>query len=111
MATKTNITIDQGSDFSTSVNINDASGDPINLFGYTAISQIRKSYTSLTAVNFTVSYDNANSGSISLSLSSNAHSMGDILPTSRECVEIASKWFKIRVNSSNRTRICTYNDV
>ena len=72
MATKTNITIDQGSDFSTSVNINDASGDPINLFGYTAISQIRKSYTSLTAVNFTVSYDNANSGSISLSLSSNA---------------------------------------
>ena len=72
MATKTNITIDQGSDFSTSVNINDAFGDPINLFGYTAISQIRKSYTSLTAVNFTVSYENANSGSISLSLSANA---------------------------------------
>lgn len=71
MASKSNINIDQGSDFSTSISISDDNGDPKDLTGYTCKSQIRKSYTSLTAVDFTINYDQASSGTFGLSLSSN----------------------------------------
>ena len=37
--------------------------------------------------------------------SSKAHNKGVIAPTSRACVEIAIKWFKIRVISLNNTRM------
>ena len=71
MANKTNLTIDQGSDFTTSVTITDDNGDPIDLTYYTVKSQIRKSYTSLTAVNFDINYENVINGVVFLSLSSN----------------------------------------
>ena len=49
MATYSNLFIDQGSDFNFTVDA------PVNLTGYTSRGQIRKSYTSSTAVDFNIS--------------------------------------------------------
>jgi hypothetical protein len=69
MATKANLVIDQGSTFSTDLSLQDENGDPLNLNGYTANSQIRKWYTSSNAsATFTASI-NVDSGIITLSLS------------------------------------------
>lgn len=54
MATKTNIQIDQGTSFRTTLDIVDNDGTEIPLEGYTGSAQIRKHYTSLTAVSFDV---------------------------------------------------------
>lgn len=68
MATKANLVIDQGTTFSTDLNLTDENGDILNLNGYTANSQIRKWYTSSNAAaTFTASI-NTDSGVISLSL-------------------------------------------
>jgi hypothetical protein len=64
------MSIDQGTTFNTQINLNDSSGNPVNLASYTVESQMRKSYTSSNAYNFTVSANS--SGIISLSLSANA---------------------------------------
>jgi hypothetical protein len=70
MATKANLVIDQGSTFSTDLNLTDDNGDALNLIGYTANSQIRKWYTSINAAaSFTTSI-NTSSGVITLSLTS-----------------------------------------
>jgi hypothetical protein len=52
MAIKANIVIDQGSDFSTEISVTDDNGDPVNLTGYSAAAQMRKHYTSATAISF-----------------------------------------------------------
>ena len=67
MATKANLVIDQGSTYSTTLNLTDENGDPLNLSGFTANSQIRKWYTSSNAVSFSTSI-NSISGQITLSL-------------------------------------------
>lgn len=66
MATKANITIDQGTDFSTSISLTDEFGNDLNLTGYTAKAQLRRWYTSSTAVTFTTTLVN---GSVVISLS------------------------------------------
>ena len=72
MATLSNIFIDQGSDFSTTVTINDTSGDPLDLTGYTALAQIRKTYASTTATDFGITFVNPRSdGQITISLTDN----------------------------------------
>ena len=48
MAALSNIYIDQGSDFSTVISLTDSNGDILDLTGYTALAQIRKSYGSTT---------------------------------------------------------------
>ena len=48
-AAYTNIYIEQGATFSTSITLDDVYGDTYNLMGYTANSQIRKSYYSANA--------------------------------------------------------------
>jgi len=50
------------------LNVDDAQGDAINLSGYTAESQIRKSYYSTTANNFTATVTDAATGEITLSM-------------------------------------------
>jgi hypothetical protein len=69
MATKANLIIDQGSSFSTSIALTDNDGVALNLTGYTGAAQIRKHYTSSTAVTFTVTIDVPN-GEVLLSLTS-----------------------------------------
>lgn len=54
MSSKVNLTMDQGSNFEEVFNIADASGS-IDLSTYTAASQMRKHYTSLTAIDLEAS--------------------------------------------------------
>ena len=68
MAVLSNLSIDQGSDFSAEVIVEDSSGDVANLTGYTGAGQIRKTYTSSTAVAFGVAVTNATSGLLTLTL-------------------------------------------
>jgi hypothetical protein len=69
-AAYSNLYLEQGSTFNTTITLDDVYGDNYNLVGFTANSQIRKSYYSsnATAV-FTATID-ANSATISLSLPS-----------------------------------------
>jgi len=68
MAIKANLTIDQGSDFSVTFNLTDENGVALDLTGYTGRAQMRKSPTSSTKKDFTVSVEV--SGSITLSMTS-----------------------------------------
>ena len=67
MAFKANITIDQGTDFSTSIDVTDENGDIVDLAGYTGAAQLRKHYTSSTATDFTVAIT-PGSGLVTLSM-------------------------------------------
>tara|TARA_Y100001963_G_scaffold86744_1_gene119916 strand:+ start:972 stop:1307 length:336 start_codon:yes stop_codon:yes gene_type:complete len=69
MATISNLFIDQDADFSTTVTVNDSTGSALDLTGYTALAQLRKSYKSSSATSFTVAFvDPRTSGQITLSL-------------------------------------------
>ena len=63
--------LEQGTDFSTSITLDDVNGDPYNLTGFTAKSQMRKSYysTSPTA-QFTITINTPTSGTLNMSLAS-----------------------------------------
>jgi hypothetical protein len=54
MATYSNLFIDQGSDFNFTVDLSTTTG-AVDLTDYTSRGQIRKSYTSSTSVDFTIS--------------------------------------------------------
>lgn len=71
MSTKANLVIDQGSDFQTELSLLDDNGDPIDLNGYYANSQIRKWYTSLKPAAVFNAAINVESGTIILTLSAN----------------------------------------
>jgi hypothetical protein len=58
MAAKVNIVIDQGTTFNTTYTIHDAIDEPIDFTGFTANSQIRKSYSSSNSYVFDVSLSN-----------------------------------------------------
>ena len=68
MASISNIFIDQGTDFSITVDVTQADGAPLNLTGYSDAAQIRKTYGSsnVSAV-FTTSISAA-AGQVTLSL-------------------------------------------
>lgn len=70
MAAFTEITIEQGATFSTTVNVEDAYYNPVNLTGYSASSQMRKSYYSSSATNITASVTGTSNGEITLSMTS-----------------------------------------
>ena len=67
MAIKANLLIDQGTDYVTSINLTDSDDTVIDLTGYTANGQIRKTFSSSNAVNFGLSLEAAN-GVVRLSL-------------------------------------------
>ena len=70
MASKTHLVIDQGTTYSTDLNLTDDNGDPLILTGYTANSVIKKWYTSSNSIAFNTAI-NTTSGVITLSLTSN----------------------------------------
>ena len=72
MASITNIFIDQGATFSKTITVKDTSGNALNLTGFTAIAQIRKSPSSSTSVSFTVTFaaDDRTTGQLTISLTS-----------------------------------------
>jgi len=64
-----NLYVDQGSDFSTNITINDSAGAALDLTNYTASAQIRKTYSSSSFTDFTVVFDaDRLTGKITLSL-------------------------------------------
>ena len=69
MAIKANLIIDQGTTFSTSVDITDENDLPINITGYTGSAQIRKHYTSSSSTPFAVTVSGLD-GVVTLSLTS-----------------------------------------
>ena len=68
MAVLSNLSIDQGSDFSAEIIVEDSNGDVANLTGFTGAGQIRKTYSSSTATNFAVTVTNAAAGLLTLTL-------------------------------------------
>ena len=68
MAIVSNLTVDQGSTFSASVDITDTNDNILVLTGYTVAAQLRKTYGSSTAIDFTASVSNATGGEITISL-------------------------------------------
>ncbi len=64
-----NLYIDQGSDYSTTITIKDSNGSIIDLTDHTVISQIRKTYSSGTSTVFNTTVDvPSTSGKLTLSL-------------------------------------------
>ena len=69
MATLSNLFIDQDSDFSTTITIAGSDDVVLDLTGYTALAQMRKSYSSTTATSFTTAFDSdRTTGKLTLSL-------------------------------------------
>ena len=60
MATYANLFIDKGSTFKFTIDLEKNTGSALDLTGYTARGQLRKSYTSTTAIDFTIAIDVAN---------------------------------------------------
>ena len=69
MAVYSNLTVDQGASFSANIDVTDSDGDALNLDGYSVAGQIRKTYSSTTAIDFTASIINASAGVVQISLS------------------------------------------
>lgn len=65
--------IDQGTDFNSIIYItDDTTNDSVNVYGYTANSQIRKSYYSANiTANITCSFTNTANGELTLSMDAN----------------------------------------
>ncbi len=68
MAAYTELNVEQYATFSTTVNVEDSAGAAVNLFGYTAASQIRKSYYSSTANSFTTTVTGIANGEITMAM-------------------------------------------
>ena len=68
MAIKSNIVIDQGTDYEVTINVKDANNTPIPLHGFTGAAQLRKYYTSSKKHTFGVSIF-ANTGEVTLAMS------------------------------------------
>jgi hypothetical protein len=68
MAVYSDLSIDQGADFSAEIVVEDITGTVADLTGFTGAGQIRKTYSSSTAVNFGVTVTNAGGGVITVTL-------------------------------------------
>ena len=69
MAMISNLTIDQGASFKAEIDVKDADGDALDLTGFTGAGQMRKTYASSTATNFTVEFKSPRTtGTLTISL-------------------------------------------
>ena len=68
MAIVSNLVIDQGASFSADIDVTDSDGDALNLTGYTAAGQMRRTYSSTTATDFTASIQSASGGTVKIEL-------------------------------------------
>ena len=75
MAIKANLVIDQGTDFSAAINIEDDDGNVFSLSGYEAAAQMRKNYASSSATSFDVEIDTQVEGQINLSMNNSVTSL------------------------------------
>jgi hypothetical protein len=68
MAIYANLTVDQGSDFSSVVTVTDSDDQLVDLTNYTRVGQIRKTYTSSTAVDFVITSNTPTNGELTITL-------------------------------------------
>ena len=68
MAIISNLTIDQGTTFTASIDCTASDNNPFNLTGYTVAAQLRKTYDSTTKTDFTAIIANATTGRLQISL-------------------------------------------
>jgi len=68
MAIKANLVLDQGTDFSATIDLTDSNDNAYDLTGHTVASQMRKNYMSSFAYTFVCTH-NSTQGQINLSLS------------------------------------------
>ena len=74
MAATAYLDIDQGSDFSSEMTLENDDGTPMNISGFNIRSQFRKSYNSVIGYDFVTTIINATQGKFTLSLSGVASS-------------------------------------
>ena len=94
MASISNIFIDQGATFTTTVTVTDSSGSAVNLSGYSVAAQIRKTFLSASATSFTASISNASSGEITISLT----------PTQTAALEAGRFVYDVVITASGGTK-------
>ena len=94
MSSISNIFIDQGATFTTTVTVTDANGDAVNLSGYSVAAQIRKTFLSSTATSFTATISNASSGEITISLT----------PTQTTALEAGRFVYDVLITASGGTK-------
>jgi hypothetical protein len=68
LAAYTELVVEQGATYSTTVDVEDINGAAINLYSYTAQSQMRKSYYTSSYHTITSTITNAANGEITLSI-------------------------------------------
>jgi len=68
MATVFNLAIDQGTDYSTTIQVNDDTGSARDLTGFFARGQMRRSYASISNVQFTATISAPVEGEVVISL-------------------------------------------
>jgi hypothetical protein len=95
MSTRANIVIDQGTNFSTQITLNDAYGVPVDLTSYTVESQFRKTYTSINAYSFSATANSSGSIVLSINASSSA-----AVPAGRYVYDLL-----VKDNAGNATRV------
>ena len=69
MAVFANLYIDQGSNFTSTVTVEDSNDNLLNITNYTTRGQVRKSYSASTATNFTTTITDATNGEFTIALS------------------------------------------
>ena len=94
MASISNIFIDQGATFTTTVTVTDSNGDAVNLSGYSVAAQIRKTFLSSSATAFTATISNASSGEITISLT----------PTQTTALEAGRFVYDVLITASGGTK-------
>jgi hypothetical protein len=64
-----NLTLEQGTDFQVNFTVRNKDQSPLNLFGYTAASQMRKHYTAEKKYDFNVTFVDRATGRLRLEMS------------------------------------------
>lgn len=70
MAGYVELTIEQGANFNTVLDLKDAAGGILNLASYEVAAQMRKSYYSNTSTSFTMTISDAGAGQITMAMDS-----------------------------------------
>ena len=93
MAAVVYLDVDQGSDFSTDVTLQNNNGTPMDLTGFSAAAQFRKHPTSTTSYSFTIAIPEPSTGVIKLSLSAATSST----------IKPGRYWFDLEITAAGNT--------
>ena len=94
---KLNIQVDQGTDYSETIIAKNPDGTVLDVTGFSAAGQIRKSYTSSTATNFTVTFGTRTAGEVIIGL---ARAQTSSLEAGRYVYDV-----EITSSTNSRTRL------